>query len=56
MEEYQEGQILRYDGAHSEDSFGFLTAAILDLKDFAEFAISAQEFETAWNTGKATNR
>jgi hypothetical protein len=53
VEQYDNGQVNRYDKRHLQDKYGGLSEKPLDLDGFKHFEISREEFETVWN--KATN-
>jgi hypothetical protein len=48
LEVYDTGPTLRYDLDHEEDAVGGLTQVPLEPDDWAAFAITRQEFDTAW--------
>ena len=56
MEVYANGTVLQYDTAHLNDEYGGLSEAALEAEDFAPFAITQTEFESAWNSHAPINR
>ena len=48
VEEYLNGRWLRYDAERWHDQFGMLADQRLDSEEWAPFAITAAEFEGAW--------
>ena len=48
VEIYERGPKLRYSEAHQEDEFGGLSEVALDLTEFAQFGIAAEDFERVW--------
>lgn len=51
VEAYRGGQVLKYDEANLNDEFGGLAEKPLDLDEFAEFEIAAEEFHGRWIIG-----
>ena len=49
MEIYDNGTCLRYHADHIEDIYGGLAEKELDHSEFARFAITHEEFESAWS-------
>jgi hypothetical protein len=56
LEQYDSGDILKYDETHIEDEFGQLGEKALDLEDFAPFEIDQTAFEKVWSSSVARNR
>lgn len=56
MEAYDDGTVLQYHANHIEDAFGFLADQPLDHVEFRPFAISREEFESAWASHPPTNQ
>ena len=52
VEVYDHGPILRYGSHHPLDEYGGLSDQPIDLGDFDPFAISAEDFQKAWDTGE----
>lgn len=48
VQQYENGQVLRYDEDHWLDSYGGLPDGGADLAEFSGYEIAAEEFETAW--------
>ena len=56
IEQYDSGQVQRYDGEQPQDGFGGLSQIRLDLVEFQPFEILEAEFVVAWSaTGGATD-
>ena len=51
IEKYENGNILKYDTANSNDGYGGLGDQALDPDEFAEFEIAAKEFNKEWGQG-----
>ena len=46
--QYENGPTLRYSDDHFDDEFGGLAKIALDLADFAQFEVTRDIFEIAW--------
>lgn len=54
IEQYENGQVLKYDANHQEDQYGGLGDLPIDRDDFAAYEITAEEFVAAWARGPST--
>lgn len=48
LELFENGKILKYDEHHTDDAFGSLADQPLDMEEFAEHEIVADEFFAIW--------
>jgi hypothetical protein len=55
IEVYAHGAILKYDLTHIRDAFGGLSEVPLDAAEYAQFAISREEFEQVWCSQGSSN-
>ena len=55
IEQYDSGIVLKYSARHVQDDYGGLAEKPLDIEQFGESFISAQEFESAWMKLNARN-
>ena len=53
---YENGNVLSYDESHDLDEYGGLGDQEVDLVEFAEFEIDADQFEQQWQSAKPLNR
>jgi hypothetical protein len=56
VEIYASGTVLKYDRQHFGDRYGGLSDQPLAADDFAQSAITQNEFEQVWSSRKAFNR
>lgn len=53
VEVYENGPRLRYNESHPQNEFGRLAETRLDLNQFAECEITAEEFTAAWESARS---